>query len=197
VFQGAFCDIVDGDLDGDGHVDLVLAAYAPDGNADQKKNQVLMGSTGAFTLSDRLPADDLITRAASLCDVDSDGDLDVLLASTGTTLPGVPTLLLQPLVENAILHGIQPSMYGGTVRIGARRSAGWLELEVDDDGMGLPAENGNGRRERVGLTNSRERLEMQFGDEQSLHIAPRDPSGTRVSIRIPWSTEEAADGAAG
>jgi two-component sensor histidine kinase len=108
----------------------------------------------------------------------------------------VPTLLLQPLVENAILHGIQPSMYGGTVRIGARRRAEWLELEVDDDGMGLPTENGNGRRERVGLTNSRERLEVQFGGEQSLRIAPREPSGTRVSIRIPWTTEEAVDDAA-
>jgi len=108
----------------------------------------------------------------------------------------VPTLLLQPLVENAILHGIQSSMYGGTVRIGARRATRWLQLEVDDDGIGLPTEPGNDRHERVGLSNCRERLERQFGGDQALRIAPREPSGTRVSIHIPWSTEETSRGAA-
>jgi len=108
----------------------------------------------------------------------------------------VPTLLLQPLVENAILHGIQSSLYGGTVRIGARRATRWLQLEVDDDGIGLPTEPGNDRHERVGLSNCRERLERQFGGDQALRIAPREPSGTRVSIHIPWSTEETSRGAA-
>jgi len=107
----------------------------------------------------------------------------------------VPALLLQPLVENAILHGIQSSMYGGTVRIAARRTARWLQLEVDDDGIGLPTEPGNGRHEHIGLSNCRERLERQFGGDQSLWIAQRDPSGTRVSIHIPWSTEETPHGA--
>ena len=107
----------------------------------------------------------------------------------------VPSLVLQPLVENAILHGIQPSIAGGTVRIVARRDGRWLHLVVDDDGVGLPAGPANGRVERVGLSNSRERLEKEFGDDQAFEIAPADGSGTNVQIRIPWSTGEVANGA--
>jgi len=107
----------------------------------------------------------------------------------------VPSLVLQPLVENAILHGIQPSIAGGTVRIIARRDGRWLHLEVDDDGVGLPTGVANGRVERVGLSNSRERLEKEFGDDQAFEIAPANGSGTRVQIRIPWSTGEVANGA--
>ncbi len=105
----------------------------------------------------------------------------------------VPTLLLQPLVENAILHGIQPSMRGGTVRIAARHEERWLALEVDDDGVGMSAGNGNGQRERMGLSSTRERLEKHFGDEQTFRIVQREPSGTRVLIRIPWATWDAGD----
>ena len=105
----------------------------------------------------------------------------------------VPSLLLQPLVENAILHGIQPSIAGGTVRVVARRDGRWLHLVVDDDGVGLSATNG--RAERVGLSNSRERLEKEFGDDQALEIGPADGAGTAVQIRIPWSTREATNGA--
>ena len=96
----------------------------------------------------------------------------------------VPTLLLQPLVENAILHGIQPALAGGTVEIVARRAGDWLEVEVSDDGIGLPA----AAVERVGLTNCRERLTTYFGDEQALTLEPRTPSGTRVAVRLPWTT---------
>ena len=107
----------------------------------------------------------------------------------------VPSLLLQPLVENAILHGIQPSIAGGTVRIVARRDGRWLHLVVDDDGVGLHGGATNGRTERVGLSNSRERLEKEFGDDQALEIAPANGSGTEVRIRIPWSTGEVANAA--
>jgi two-component system LytT family sensor kinase len=151
------------------------------------------GTRGSWTLRREL---DLLERYTAIERVRFGERLRVEVDCEPAALDAlVPTLLLQPLVENAILHGIQPSMYGGTVRIGARRTAEVLQLEVDDDGMGLPTENGNGRRERVGLSNCRERLEMQFGGEQSLRIAPREPSGTRVSIRIPWSTEETRDDA--
>jgi len=107
----------------------------------------------------------------------------------------VPALLLQPLVENAILHGIQPSIAGGTVRIVARRDGRWLHLVVDDDGVGLHAAATGRRAERVGLSNSRERLEKEFGDDQALEIAPADGSGTEVQIRIPWSIGEVTNGA--
>ena len=96
----------------------------------------------------------------------------------------VPTLLLQPLVENAILHGIQPSLRGGTVKITARRSAESLEVEVRDDGVGLAAD----AVERVGLGNCRERLTTYCGDEHALTVERGTPTGTAVRLRLPWST---------
>jgi len=96
----------------------------------------------------------------------------------------VPTLLLQPLVENAILHGIQPSLRGGTVEITASHLAESLEVEVRDDGVGLPA----GAVERVGLGNCRERLTTYCGDEHAMTLEPRTPTGTAVRLRLPWIT---------
>jgi signal transduction histidine kinase len=111
--------------------------------------------------------------------------LTLHVASEPATLAGeVPTLLLQPLVENAILHGIQPALGGGTVEILARRVAEMLEVEVRDDGVGLPTD----AVEHVGLTNCRERLTTYFGDAQALTVARRTPSGTAVTLRLPWTT---------
>jgi signal transduction histidine kinase len=98
----------------------------------------------------------------------------------------VPTLLLQPLVENAILHGIQPALQGGTVEIAARRVGDRLELEVSDDGVGLAGDT----TERVGLSNCRERLATYFGDDQTLTLERRTPTGTRVVVRLPWITAQ-------
>src|SRR6185436_7564987 len=77
----------------------------------------------------------------------------------------VPTLILQPLVENAIRHGISRSSAAGLVEIGARRENGSLLLSVRDDGPGLSAGDG---REGVGLTNTRARLARMYGDAQGL-----------------------------
>ena len=96
----------------------------------------------------------------------------------------VPTLLLQPLVENAILHGIQPSLRGGAVEIVARRVAESLDLEVRDDGVGFPA----GAVEHVGLGNCRERLLTYCGDEHALTVERGTPAGTAVRLRLPWIT---------
>jgi len=102
----------------------------------------------------------------------------------------VPALLLLPLVENAILHGIQPTMSGGTVSVSARRDDDWLDIEVSDDGAGLPTA---GAVERIGLSNTRQRLEKRFGDRQRFEIASRAPAGTRVRIRIPWAVAPAEE----
>jgi two-component sensor histidine kinase len=151
------------------------------------------GGRSAWTLRREL---ELLARYTAIEQIRFGDRLRVEVECEPATLEAlVPTLLLQPLVENAILHGIQSSMYGGTVRIGARRTARGLQLEVDDDGIGLPVGSTNGRHERTGLSNCRERLERQFGGDQALHIAQREPTGTRVSIHIPWSTEESTNGA--
>ena len=105
----------------------------------------------------------------------------------------VPNLILQPLVENAIRHGIARSSAAGLVEIGARRENGSLLLSVRDDGPGLSAGDG---REGVGLTNVRARLARMYGDQQGLVMENAEGGGTRVTIRLPHrlvGAEEAAE----
>ena len=96
----------------------------------------------------------------------------------------VPSLLLQPLVENALKYAIAPSEAGGTLHVGGRLNGPRLLLQVADDGPGLPdpAELGNGRG--VGLRNTRERLAVLYGD--AARLAGRDARpGLRVEIELP------------
>lgn len=95
----------------------------------------------------------------------------------------VPSLLLQPLAENAVRHGIAPLPGGGTVRILARRDGGDLELTVADDGAGLregPASMG------IGLENTRQRLHYLYGDHQSLTVKAAEGRGVTVTVRLPF-----------
>jgi signal transduction histidine kinase len=103
----------------------------------------------------------------------------------------VPTLLLQPLVENAIRHGILPKAEGGCVWIRAARHARELILAVEDDGIGLPedAETTAG----VGLANTRLRLQALYGDAARLRIGDAPAGGAVVSIELPL-TQPAAQG---
>lgn len=104
----------------------------------------------------------------------------------------VPALLLQPLVENAIRHGIQRSVRGGIVRVQAWRDGRWLAVTVTDDGVGLSGEPTVG----LGLSNTRERLEKQFAGEHAFRIERQEPAGTKVTVRIPWSTEAVEESSA-
>jgi two-component system, LytTR family, sensor kinase len=98
----------------------------------------------------------------------------------------VPWLLLQPIVENAIQHGVAPKNSPGLVEILAHVDKGQLHLEVRDDGPGLP-EN---RRivEGTGLANSRERLSKIYGDAGRMTIRNRTSGGIAVEITIPFRT---------
>ena len=99
----------------------------------------------------------------------------------------LPPLLAQPLVENAIHHGLEPTIAGGTVSVSARQVDGRLVIEVADNGQGL-----NGPRRRAGngvaLDNIRARLQARFGVSASLELLPRDGGGTRAVIQFPLST---------
>lgn len=95
----------------------------------------------------------------------------------------VPPLLLQPLVENAIQHGIEPKVEGGTVRVQARPDGEMLALEVSDDGLGCGAATRGGG---VGLTNLRQRLAAHYGELGRLSIEDGAP-GTRVRLTLPLS----------
>jgi len=92
----------------------------------------------------------------------------------------MPSLLLQPLVENAVYHGIQPRRAGGTVRIAARRVAGGIEIEIDNP---LP-ESASMRRSGHGLENVRRRIAYHFGARGGLETRNEDGM-FRVVVRLP------------
>ena len=99
----------------------------------------------------------------------------------------VPNLLLQPLVENAIRHGTGPSLGSGHIRIHAAQSNGRLELEIRDDGQGLPTGPG-AFREGVGLRNTRARLQQLYGTSHRFELRNGVDGGAVVSIAIPFKT---------
>ena len=103
----------------------------------------------------------------------------------------VPSLVLQPLVENAIRHGIAPRAAPGVIEVGARRDGGTLELWVRDDGAGLDApapahpieqHAGNG----IGLRNTRARLAGLYGERASLALEAGDGRGAIARVRLPY-----------
>lgn len=97
----------------------------------------------------------------------------------------VPPLLLQPLVENAVRHGLEPKVGAGRVRVIATADDRSLELTVEDDGVGFSSTTPS---DGVGLTNLRERLQLLYGGAARLAIEDLQP-GTRVRIRVPTALE--------
>jgi len=92
----------------------------------------------------------------------------------------VPVLLLQPLVENAVRHGLAPSIGGGTLTIEAKPAGGMLRIRITDDGKGADAIH-----EGVGLGNTRQRLRQLYGENQSLEIDTARGKGFRVTVLVP------------
>ncbi|MGD0797268.1 MAG: histidine kinase [Acidobacteriaceae bacterium] len=109
------------------------------------------------------------------------------------TLPVVvPSMLLQPLIENSIKHGLEPRIGGGTVTLRSRiLSDGRLLLEVEDDGVGmlveaeLPGGNGAGSGGGIGMRNVRERMEVLYGSAAEVEIVGRPGRGTKVTLVMP------------
>jgi LytS/YehU family sensor histidine kinase len=93
----------------------------------------------------------------------------------------IPAMLLQPVVENAIRHGLEPTVEGGRISLRARREGGKLVLEVADTGVGFGEATAGG----LGLTNIRERLRLAHGAEARLTIRENAPQGTIVAIEVP------------
>ena len=113
----------------------------------------------------------------------------------------VPSMLLQPLIENSIKHGLEPRISGGTVTLRSRIDNGRLLLEIEDDGVGIEpggpttapvsglVREGSG----IGMRNVRERIQVLYGDEAHVDIISRPGRGTRVSLRMPLATREEGD----
>jgi len=100
----------------------------------------------------------------------------------------VPYLALQPLVENAIRHGLAPRAEPGRIEISAEREGDVLRLLVRDDGMGPPV-GGPARGGGVGLSNLRARLATLYGGRAGLELRPGTPRGTVVELRVPLDAE--------
>lgn len=99
----------------------------------------------------------------------------------------VPSLILQPLVENSIKYAIATRIDGGTITIGAKKYVGDLLLEVSDDGPGLDLKPGQEPKfNGVGIANTRERLAELYGENHSCKFLPMLPHGLKIEIRIPF-----------
>jgi len=104
----------------------------------------------------------------------------------------VPSMLLQPIVENCIKHGLAPRLEGGEIHLRARLRDGRLSIEIDDNGMGISPERladvyGGG----IGISNVHERLRLLYGDQFKMDIRSREGEGTQIKIDIPALKEAA------
>jgi two-component system LytT family sensor kinase len=109
----------------------------------------------------------------------------------------VPSFILQPLVENALRHGVLTRSTPGQILIEAKREDGSLRLSVRDDGPGLPENWDAADNSGVGLNNTRERLHRLYGKDQSLDIAAAPGAGVHVALTLPFRKTRGLRGGSG
>ena len=100
----------------------------------------------------------------------------------------VPSMLLQPLVENSIKHGLSSMVEGGSIYLRSRLADSGLVIEVEDDGVGMAATQqveSSGRGAGIGMANISERLQVLYGDTARMTIDSQEGKGTLVRIRLP------------
>jgi len=98
----------------------------------------------------------------------------------------VPSMLLQPLVENSIKHGLSSKVEGGTIRIHTSRNGSNLMLSVEDDGVGIPESKLASLLDHgIGVSNVHERLQVLFGNQYRMWIDSQPGNGTRIQIELP------------
>lgn len=100
----------------------------------------------------------------------------------------LPAMLLQPLVENAIIHGLEPKIEGGAVTVEASVRAGLLEICVSDTGLGLDDTQTAAKGTGVGVTTTRERLQVLYGPRAALTLIPAQPHGVLARLTLPLET---------
>ena len=121
----------------------------------------------------------------------------LIMAEPETYAAQVPNFVLQPIVENAVRHGISTRIGAGRIVISAKRSANQLQITVEDDGPGPPS-RGQVQDEGVGLSNVRARLRQLYGVEQSLELRglSHGNGGTIVSLNIPFMVSKPSENGA-
>ena len=102
----------------------------------------------------------------------------------------VPCMLLQPLIENSIKHGLEPRLQGGTITLRSRIQGSKMIVEVEDDGIGMAEGRARevgfvSRGAGIGMRNVRERLEVLYGNNARFEVFSRPGRGTRVTLEIP------------
>jgi len=107
----------------------------------------------------------------------------------------VPSILLQPLIENSIKHGLEPRIHGGTVTLRSKLEGDRVRIEVADDGVGIgnrPVTALKRTGAGIGMKNVQERLEVLYGNQVRFSVVSNPGRGTLVSIEIPTSFPEAS-----
>jgi len=148
--------------------------------------RITMSQTGApqTTLRDEIA---FLERYLDIEKIRFHNRLDVTIAIDEEVIDAqVPSLILQPMVENAMRHGIEPNARTGRIELRGARQEGNLVLTVSDNGAGLPAEGPN--REGIGVANTRARLAELYGAQQKFELVNRPEGGLCVRITIPFST---------
>ena len=98
----------------------------------------------------------------------------------------VPSMLLQPIVENSLKHGLSARLEGGTILIRATSSDGRLVIEIEDNGVGIPKERlAKVYEEGIGISNVHERLRVLYGGDFRMDITSNEGKGTRIRIDVP------------
>jgi two-component system LytT family sensor kinase len=100
----------------------------------------------------------------------------------------VPSILLQPLIENSIKHGLEPRIHGGTVTVRSRLEGDRIRIEVADDGVGISARPASALQRSgagIGMKNVQERLDVLYGNQARFNVVSSPGRGTLVSIEIP------------
>ncbi len=102
----------------------------------------------------------------------------------------VPTLILQPLIENALQHGISKRESGGVLELSAERVNGSVHIRISDNGPGISPNHADSQQYGIGLQNSESRLQKLYGSKSQFEIYPRPEGGTTVHLAIPYSEYE-------
>jgi two-component system LytT family sensor kinase len=113
----------------------------------------------------------------------------------------VPSMLLQPLIENSIKHGLEPRISGGTVILRSKILDGRLLIEIEDDGVGIepggttrsPVSGLEREGSGIGMRNVRERMSVLYGDDAQVEIVSRPGRGTKVRLLMPLTHLEVGE----
>lgn len=165
-------------------------------DTDRDKARHMLESLTAFLRSSLLTArQGTVTLAQELAIVQS--YLEIFAVRMGDRLSysfdvpeslrgfSIPPLLIQPLVENAIKHGLEPSMQGGVIAVQAIREGGSVRISVSDTGAGINhTSSGSG----ISLDNIRERIELLYGSRGRLSFEENIPGGIKTTIEVPYET---------